>query len=177
MLFKGPVAWSPDGKWIVETELDPKTSQDIYILPATDPKQSIPFVRSPMSDIGGPVSPDGRWLSYVSHETGRREIYVQSFPTPGHRVQISQAGARRGWWTADGRAIVFVGNDGSTLWRVDVSGGDALRVGIPRQLGVLPPNMVGVDATPDRQRFLALVPTVSGAGSITVVQNWHKAIQ
>jgi Tol biopolymer transport system component len=177
VLFKGPVAWSPDGKWIVETELDPKTSQDVYILSATDPKQAIPFVRSPLSDSGGPISPDGRWLSYVSHETGRREIYVQSFPTPGHRVQISQAGARRGWWTPDGRGIVFVGNDGGTLWRVDVSGADSLHVGIPRQLGVLPPNMMGVDATPDRQRFLALVPTVSGAGSITVVQNWHKAIQ
>jgi Tol biopolymer transport system component len=177
VLFKGPAAWSPDGKWIVETELDARTSQDVYLLSATDPKQSIPFVRSPMSDSGGPVSPDGRWLSYVSHETGRREIYAQSFPTPGHRVQISQAGARRGWWTPGGREMVFVGNDGRTLWRVDVGGGDSLRVGVPRQLGVLPSNMVGLDATPDRQRFLALVPAVSGDGSIALVQNWRAAIK
>ena len=176
-LFGGPDSWSPDGKWIITTELHPETAQDVYLLPADDPKRSTPLVRSPVTDMGASVSPDGQWLLYVSHETGRRELYLQSFPTAGRRAQITQAGARLGWWMPDGKGIMFLSNDGGTLFQMDLASGAPPRAGIPRRLGAFPSNALTVEPTPDRKKFLAIVPTASGDGSITIVQNWLKAIK
>jgi hypothetical protein len=101
---------------------------------------------------------------------------VQSFPAPGHRVQVSETGAINSWWTRDSRQLVYCGDDMRTLWRVDVSGGPTLTVGTPVKLGVLPPGIVWMSAAPDRQRFLTLSPERTGVGSMTVVQNWRAAV-
>ena len=175
--FKGPGAWSPDGRWIVMTELDPVTAENIWLLPVPGGRELKPFVIGPRREMAGPVSPDGRWIAYVSDETGRIELYVQSFPVPGHKVQVSQAGATAAWWTRDGRQLLFIGDDLRSLWRVDVSPGATFGVGTPKLLAVFPPNIVSIDAMPDRQRFLALTPERIGTGSITVVQNWLAAVR
>lgn len=113
----------------------------------------------------------------MSHETGQRELYLQSFPAPGRRVQITQTGARQGWWMPDGNAVVFISSDRSGIFQVDLSGGAAPRAGIPRRLGALPSNAWVFEPSPDRKKFLAIVPTASGDGSITIVQNWLKAMK
>jgi serine/threonine protein kinase/Tol biopolymer transport system component len=176
-LFKGPTAWSPDGQWIVVTELDPVTVQNVWLLPAGGGALK-PLVTGPTIDTGGRVSPDGHWLSYISDDTGRFQLFVQSFPAPGHKVQVSQSGAAAAWWTSDSRQVVFLGDDLRGLWRVAVEPGlgGALTVSTPVQLAELPPNILAVDAMPDRQRFLALAPERTGTGSITVVQNWRAAL-
>ena len=176
-LFGGPDSWSPDGKWIITTELHAESAQDIYMLPADDPKRSTLLVRSPVTEMKGAVSPDGQWLLYVSHESGRRELYFQSFPTPGRRAQISQTGARLGWWMPDGKGIVYLSSDGGTLFQLDFEGGATPRAGAPRRLAAFPSNALAVEPTPDRKKFLAIVPAASGDGSITIVQNWLKAIK
>ena len=91
-------------------------------------------------------------------------------------VQISETGATRAWWTADGRAVVLLGSDLRTLSRVDVQPGDTLGVGKPRLLTRLPADNVFVDAMPDRQRFIAIAPERTGTGSVTIVQNWRAAL-
>jgi len=63
------------------------------------------------------------------------------------------------------------------MMRVDVESGPTLRVGTPQTVGLLPPGGSRADITPDRQRFLALVPDQSGTGSITLVQNWRAALE
>jgi len=175
--FKGPTDWSPDGQWIVVTELDPVTAQNVWLLPAAGGALK-PFVTGPTIDTGGRVSPDSRWLTYISNDTGRFQLFVQSYPVPGHKVQVSQSGAATGWWTRDGRQLVFLGDDLRGLWRVAVEPGPGggLTVGTPVQMAELPPNILAVDAMPDRQRFLALAPERTGTGSITVVQNWRAAL-
>jgi len=173
--FKGPSSWSPDSQWVVITQLDPETAQNIWLLPASGGDLKL-FVRGSGRDNGGPVSPDGRWMAYVSDETGRFEAYLQSFPEPGRRIQVSQQGASLGWWAPDGRQLSFLGTDLHTLWRVDVEPGAALRVGIPRQIATFPASIVWMDAMPDRQRFLAIAPERTGIGSVTVVQNWLASL-
>jgi serine/threonine protein kinase/Tol biopolymer transport system component len=177
VLFKGPAAWSPEGQWIVVTEIDPVTAQNVWLLPAAGGALR-PFVIGPTIDRGGPVSPDGHWLAYTSGDTGRFQLFVQSCPVPGHKVQVSQSGASSAWWTRDGRQLVFLGDDLRGLWRVAVEPGPggALTVSTPVQMAELPPNILAVDAMPDRQRFLALAPERTGTGSITVVQNWRTAL-
>jgi Tol biopolymer transport system component len=176
MLFKNPVDWSRDGQWIVMTQLDQDTSQNVWLLDASGTKPPTILVRGRVRDNGGPVSPDGRWMLFSSEDSGRFEVYAQSFPKPGRTVQISENGASRGWWTRDGRAVVLVGSDLRTLSRVDVQPGNVLGVGKPREFARLPADTVFVDATPDRQRFLAIAPERTGTGSITIVQNWRAAL-
>jgi Tol biopolymer transport system component len=178
VLFKGPTAWSPDGQGIVLTELDPVTAQNVWLLPAGGGALK-PLVIGPTIDTGGRVSPDGHWFTYISDDTGRFQLFAQSFPVPGHKVQVSQSGAADGWWTRDGRQLVFLGDDLRGLWRVAVEPGPGggLTVSAPVQMAELPPNILAVDAMPDRQRFLALAPERTGTGSITVVQNWRAALE
>ncbi|HSG00892.1 MAG TPA: hypothetical protein VLA20_07155, partial [Vicinamibacterales bacterium] len=175
-MFKGPTSWSPDGRWIAMTQLDPDTAQNVWLLPADGGGEPTLFFRGPTRDNSGPISPDGRWLAYASEETGRFELFVQSFPTPGRRVQVSQQGAIGAWWTGDSRQILFLGIDQRSLWRVDVEPGPSFAVGTPRQIATVPPSIVYMDATPDRRRFLTIAPESIGIGSVTVVQNWLAAL-
>ena len=174
--FKIPASWSPDGAWISINQVDRGTAQNIWLLPAAGGSLKL-FFEGPTRDNPGAISPDGRWITHVSDDTGRFQLYVQSFPTPGHRVQISQTGAVTMWWTHDSRQLLYIDDDMRTLWRVDLTpAGAGLSAGTPVKLGVLPPNIAWLDATPDRQRFLALAPDRSGTPSMTVVQNWRAAI-
>jgi Tol biopolymer transport system component len=174
--FKNPVDWSRDGMWIVITQLDQDTSQNVWLLDASGTKPPSVIVRGPVRDNGGPVSPDGRWVTFTSEDSGRFEAYIQSFPTPGRRVQVSDSGAVRSWWTRDGRQLVLLGSDLRTLSRVDLTSGDTLGVGTPKQFAKLPADLVWVDAMPDRQRFLAIAPERTSTGSVTLVQNWRAAL-
>jgi Tol biopolymer transport system component len=176
ILFKNPVDWSHDGQWIVMTQLDQDTSQNVWLVDASGTKPPKILVRGRVRDNGGPVSPDGRWMLFSSEDSGRFEVYAQSFPTPGRTVQISDNGATRAWWTRDGRAVVLLGSDLRTLSRVDLQPGETLTVGKPREFARLPPDNVFVDVMPDRQRFLAIAPERTGTGSITIVQNWRAAL-
>jgi Tol biopolymer transport system component len=174
--FKNPADWSRDGQWIVMTQLDKDTAQNVWLLDASGAKPPTAIARGPVRDNGGPVSPDGRWIAYVSEDSGKFEVYVQSFPAPGRKVQVSAGGAVRSWWTRDGRQLVLLGGDFRTLSRVDLEPGATLGVGTPRAFAKLPADIVWVDAMPDRQRFLAIAPERTGTGSVTVVQNWRAAL-
>ena len=104
------------------------------------------------------------------------QLYVQSFPEPGQRIQVSRDGGGLGWWSRDGRHIVFTDNPRGALWEVDVVAGATLNAGAPRKVATLPPNTIYVDAMPDRQSFIAIVPERSGAMTMTVVRNWRAAL-
>ena len=176
VLFKIPASWSSDGAWISINQVDPSTAQNVWLLPSSGGPLKL-FYAGPTRDNAGAIAPNGRWITHISDETGRFQLYVQSFPTPGHRVQVSQAGAVNMWWTGDSRQLVYLGDDMRTLWRVDVTpAGAALSIGTPVKLGVLPPNIAWVAAMPDRQKFLALAPERTGTPSMTVVQNWRAAL-
>ena len=175
-LFKSPNNFSADGRWLVFQSLDPVTAYDLWLLPDSGEHVPVPFVRGPGQDRSGAPSPDGHWIAYESGETGRLELYVQSFPEPGHKVRVSTAGAFAGWWTKDGRQLVFLSLDASSLWRADVQAGASLSVSEPKKFGTLPQGIVGIDAMPDRQRFVALVPAQKGTDSITIVLNWKAAL-
>ncbi|HET7694123.1 MAG TPA: protein kinase [Vicinamibacterales bacterium] len=174
--FKGPLSWTPDGSSIVMTQLEPITSQNIFLMPATGKGELKLLVRGPTRDSGAAVSPDGHWLAFISDESGRFELYLQAFPDPAGRLKVSKQGALLAWWTRDGRQLLYVADDLHSLWRVDVDTSRGLKIGTPIRIATFPPNIVSVDATPDRQRFLAIAPERSGPGSWTVVQNWLAAL-
>src|SRR5260370_3242679 len=95
-------------------EIDPQTLQDIWILPLdwTDsdhPKAGKPelFLRTPFMDYEPVFSPDGRWIAYLSNESGRSEVYVRPYPGPGGKWQISTNGGAHPNWSPNRRELFY----------------------------------------------------------------------
>ncbi len=177
-LFKHPFQWSWDGRFTVFDQLDARSGWDVWVLPADGASKPAPYLQTPFDERWGSISPDGRWMAYTSNESGRFEIYVQSFPTPGNKYRVSTGGGGGGYWRKDGREILFFGADGLSVMAVDVQAGTTFHAGAPRALFRLPAGWNGLGAQPDFQRFLASLPAGDNApSSITVVLDWTGALK
>ena len=100
--------WSRDGRFILYESLDPKTGYDLWAVPMPGPGVPFPYVVAPGRQRNARFSPDGRWVAYVSDETGRPEIYVQPFPPTGGKWLVSTDGGDQPFWRDDGRELVYV---------------------------------------------------------------------
>jgi eukaryotic-like serine/threonine-protein kinase len=179
-LQKQPESWSPDGKFLLYTSRDPKTSADLWILP--DPLGSpgkskpYPFLRTEFSETKGQFSPDGKWIAYQSNETGRNEIYANPFPGPGGKRRISTGGGTSPRWRRDGREIFFIAPDRRLTAALVTAKGESIEVGETRPL--FGPLTGSYDVSADGQRFLATVPQQQSASEpLTLVQNWMAGLK
>jgi Tol biopolymer transport system component len=177
LMFKNPVDWSPDGLTIVFNTFKTGTAQDIVLLDAATRKVETVVAETVRRDMGGSISPDGKRLAYSSDSSGTLQLWVQGFPTPGQTVQVSERGGSRGWWSRDSRQIFWISGDLRSLWRSDVVAAAQVSVRNTLKLATLPPGILSVDMTPDRTRLLAITPERVGIGSVTVVQNWRRAVE
>jgi hypothetical protein len=127
--------------------------------------------------VNGSISRDGKWVLYVSNETGRREVYVVPYPGLGEKRQVSTAGADSGIWLGD-KAILYEQPPDGRLFVVDVdveTEGGALRLGAPRPVfgGKLPPRGP-FDATRDGKRLLFAVPDGDASSAqVRFVSDWR----
>ena len=120
-----PMSWSPDGASLAFDERKPSAERDIWILPkGGDPS---PFLMTSFDESAPAFSPDGKWLAYVSDESGRSEVYVQPYPGPGAKWAVSTDGGAEPAWSPDGRALYFRHRD--QLVSVAVSSGAEFRAG------------------------------------------------
>ncbi|HWP99047.1 MAG TPA: hypothetical protein VNK92_01130, partial [Vicinamibacterales bacterium] len=101
-----PMSWSADGRRLAFIERKPSTERDIWVL-ERDTGTPVPFLVSPFDEWAPAFSPDGRFLAYVSDESGRAEVYVQPYPGPGGRWLISTDGGDEPVWSPDGRQIYY----------------------------------------------------------------------
>ena len=86
-----PQSWSPDGATILYVTVGPKTSADIWMVPARGEPTPVPLMRTAANETLPRISPDGRWMAYVTNESGRPEVAVTRFPQPGQKWPISIA--------------------------------------------------------------------------------------
>jgi eukaryotic-like serine/threonine-protein kinase len=157
--YAQPMSWSPDGKQIVLRVQDRKTGRLGLSLLSLEGKPSArSLVATPAMVFSAELSADGKWLLYLSNESGRREVYVVPFPALGEKSQVSTDGAQWAAWAGTGR-IVYWRVDGR-LFAVDLDvRGGALQVGAPRPLWSGRPTPSGpVVVTRDGKRFLVAVP-------------------
>jgi Tol biopolymer transport system component len=163
---KVPDDWSSDGRYILYQDANPKTSDDMWALPLFGDRKPIPIAQTPSLECCGRFSPDGRWVSYDSWETGRRETYVQPFPGTTGRIRVSANGGGMSSWSANGREF-FYGTNGGEMLSVTVNpDGQSLAFG---QTRVLFRRFAA--ASPDGKRFLTSVP-LAPESPITVLLNW-----
>jgi eukaryotic-like serine/threonine-protein kinase len=177
-----PMSWSPDGQFLAFAEINPTTGYDIWVLRMSDRKPE-PFLRTPFNESAPRFSPDGRWLAYISDESGRFEIYVQPFPGPGGKWQISTEGGREPVWNRNGRELFY--RSGDKMMAVDIATQSGFSAGTPRMLfegrynpaaGTTP----NYDVSLDGQRFLMIKPNEAGEAAptqINVVLNWFEELK
>ena len=177
-----PMSWSPDGKLLAFIEINPTTGYDIWVLRMSDRKAE-PFLRTQFNESVPRFSPDGRWLAYISDESGRYEIYVQPYPGPGGKWQISTDGGTEPAWNPNGKELFY--RSGDKMMAVDVTTQPSFTAGRPHMLfqgPYLPTPLTNpnYDVSRDGQRFLMLKPVESQASEptqINLVLNWFEELK
>jgi serine/threonine protein kinase/Tol biopolymer transport system component len=113
---KTPLDWSRDGRFLLYSAQDPKTLSDLWALPLSgDATKPFPVLQTSFDETQGQFSPDGRWLTYTSNESGRDEVYVRPFPEAGGKWQVSTSGGSQPRWRPDGQEIFYLASDAKLM--------------------------------------------------------------
>jgi eukaryotic-like serine/threonine-protein kinase len=187
---QSPVSFSPDGRYLAFDQKDPDTRDDAWVLPldGTGPPRAI--AATPSGEGSMKFSPDGRWVAYSSDESGRPEVYVQAFPGPGPKEQISSGGGNDPVWRRSGGELYYRGQGGMMV--VSVATSPQFKASAPRQLwkgaysqgtgascGMPGVSSSNYDVTADGQRFLMVRDDADNAFATTVVVvlNWSEQVR
>jgi dipeptidyl aminopeptidase/acylaminoacyl peptidase len=179
------VSWSADGKFILYTSTGGPTASDLFVLPLSGDRKPIPFVNTQFTETPGQFSPDGKWVAYVSNESGRNEVYVAPFPGPGGKRQVSTAGASQPAsqprWRRDGTEIFYIAADMKLMAAAVDGRGASFEVGAVKPLfdtRAATGLRSTYAATADGQRFLInRAPEQTASAPITVVVNWAAGLR
>ena len=174
-----PTDWSRDGRYILASVLDPKTNLDVWVLPQFGDRKAFRFLHSEFNEGWAKLSPNGQWLAYESDETWRIEIYVQTFPNPSGKWQISTNGGSRPVWSQSGKELYFI-DRGRRMMAVDVGAGPKFQAGVPKLLFatrmVIGPNTI-FDVGKDGRFLIPNQVEDAEAAPINVVVNWTAGLK
>ncbi|HYX19993.1 MAG TPA: hypothetical protein VFA98_04020, partial [Thermoanaerobaculia bacterium] len=170
--FQMPQEVSPDGKTLVYAERSELGNFDLWSLALDGSTPPAPLARSPASKSSARFSPDGRYLAFLSGDSGQLEVYVMPFPGPGEKIRISEGGASQLRWAATGE-LFYTSGDGSLVC-VPMTTSPRLEIGATRKLfPIMGRPWKDFEVTPDGQRFLAIVPEkVADEAPLNVIANW-----
>jgi len=124
--------WSAPAGVLLFSEIHPETKVDVFALPVTGDRKPVPVLPGPFNEQSATFSPDGKYIAYVSDESGSYQVYVQTYPPSGTKWQISSTGGVVPRWSNDGRELFYI-QDGS-LMAVEISRGESFRAGVPAPL-------------------------------------------
>jgi Tol biopolymer transport system component len=172
-----PVSFTPDGRMLSFNE-----NGDIWILPIDSgdgitERKPWPFIQSPAQEVGGFISPDGRWMGYTSDESGKNEVCVAAFPKHEGKWQISNGGGIWPIWSRDGKELFYI--NGQSLMVVDVHAATTFDFSVPRKVCEIPTNVTVWDISPDGQRFLSVVAKTQQLTlpRLEIVTDWFEAVK
>ena len=125
-----PSDWSPDGRVLLFAQANPESGSDIWVLPLEGDRSPRPYLATRFSETDAHFSPDGKWVAYTSDESGRNEVYLQSFPEPHQKMRISTRGGVSPRWAGSGRELYFLSPE-RRLMGVNTTLANSLRLGPP----------------------------------------------
>jgi len=190
-----PASWSPDGTTLAFVEEGDSVGQtqifqfDIRVL-STGDRKTRALIQTAANETSPEFSPDGRWLAYVSNQSGRLEVYVQPYPGPGERHLISTNGGQQPAWSGNGRELFYVQGGGAAigvrkLMSVSIGTTPTFVAGTPETLfesdDLASAWGRNYDVAPDGQRFLLTLnkepPTNLAPAQMILVQNWTEELK
>lgn len=167
--------WSPDGSSLLYS-----SGGDLWVVPLSGAQEPVAFLRTPFIENSGTFSPDGRWVAYVSDESGRQEVYVRPYPAAEPPFPVSAGGGRAPRWRGDGKEVFYLRLDG-TMMSVRFDPARGVSASEPEPL--FETELVSVGGFPyavakTGERFLLPVTlNPPGPAPITVVLNWPARLR
>ena len=178
--FDYPATVGADGDTLVMMRSTQETSFDLYAMSLRNPSEVTTLLKTPAYEGGARLSPDGRWLAYVSNESGQNEIYVRPFPGPDRRWTVSTQGGTQPVWNPNAKELFY--RTGDKMMAVAITTTPEVKLSTPRLLfenkyafgrGITIPNY---DVTPDGRHFI-MVKDEGGAARLNVVLNWQVELE
>jgi Tol biopolymer transport system component len=178
--FLHPYAWSKN--LLACTVLDPNTREDIWVVDTDGEKEPKPVLSTEHREYNPTFSPDGRWLAYVSDESGQSMIYLREYPDAGHQWMVPTRGATNPVWSRDGRELYYISDN--SMMAVKVNSGPDFPIEAPHQLFELSSLIVSrgrrlvrnYDVSDDG-RFLMVKRSDDAKDQLIVVQNWFEELK
>ncbi len=186
---QSPVSISPDGRYLSFDQKGQETRDDAWVLSLESHARTLAIAQSRFAEGSAKFSPDGKWIAYASDESGKSEVYVQPFPGPGPKVQVSSGGGSDPAWRRSGGELYY--RSASKMMAVSIATSPQFKVSAPRQLWDSPYTagagsscgMPGVtssnyDVTADGRFLMVRDDDASVAStSIVVVLNWQEELK
>lgn len=182
-----PTSWTPDGTALAITAGAESGYLEVWVIPIDGDHTPQILVQGPFNAGGARFSPDGRWVAYVSDESGRNEVYLRPYPQAGARIQISAEGGTQPVWSPNGRELFFRNRD--HMFVVKMTLGSQIVAGKPQVLfsRSLPEDSSGpaydliadYDVSRDAQRFVMPKYSVASgnAPNARVILNWSEELK
>lgn len=177
-----PSSWSSDGRILLFDHLDKSGKISVWALPLAGDHKPYAVMQTQFNAQMGKISPDGRWLAYVSNDSGKDDVYVSPFSKDGARVQVSTLGGSQPRWRQDGRELFFVSPERNVMIADLVQDRGELRVRDVRPLFAL--NLLGglpgyiYDVTSDGQKFIASEDVRhTSSVPLTIIVNWSAELE
>ena len=173
-------AYSADGKTMVYADIDKQTFWDLYVRPVDGSSPAVLFYQANSTQVWPKISPDGRFVAFVSDEAGSYDVYIKRFPAGEGKWEVSKGGGMWPRWGKGGRRLYYV--NGDDLMEVDVATTPDLKLGTPRVLFTRPSIRrllifgwfpgYDISAAEDRFLFCRAVGENQNLTGMVVVQNW-----
>ena len=175
-----PMDITADGRSLLFVEWNPKTARDIWTMTLEGDRRAEPVLVTPFDEYRPMLSPDGRWLAYVSDESGRYEVYVQSWPEGASRTLVSAHGGTGPTWSADSTELFY--QNGEAMMVVPVKSGTSFSTGTPEllfegsfKLGVY--GSISYDVSADGRFLMMERSQEATADRLHVVLDWFEELK
>jgi Tol biopolymer transport system component len=174
--------WSSDGRWLAYVEESPETrgNADVWVVSLDDARTKLRLTNTPFGEQLPRFSPDGRWITYEIWGPAGIETYVQAFPGPGAREQVSVGGGRGARWSHDGTELFYLAPDGAVMTVRVAASGTSIKLGEPTRLFRAPVAFPGLgrslNVTVDGRFLLNVVPADRARPSIVVLHDWAQSL-
>jgi len=148
------------------------------VLPTLGDRKPFPYLQTEFNEHYARLSPNGQWLAYSSDESKRYEIYVQTFPTPGGKWQVSTNGGDQPVWSRDGKELYFIAADGK-MTAVEVKAGAKFGAGSLKPLfdARFPGGTAWFDVSKDGRFLIPVQLEQAASAPMTVVVNWTASLK
>ena len=175
-----PMDITADGRSLLFVEWNPKTARDIWTMTLQGDRRAEPVLVTPFDEYRPTLSPDGRWLAYVSDESGRYEVYVQSWPEGASRALVSAHGGTSPAWSADGTELFY--QNGEAMMVVPVESGTSFLTDTPEllfegsfKLGIY--GSINYDVSTDGRFLMMERSQEATADRPHVILNWFEELK